>query len=1361
MRSFVGLCSYYRRFIDKFAQLAKPLTDLTRKGITFTWGAAQQESFELLKAAMTETLLLAFPDYSLPFEIHPDACGYGLGAVLLQKVGGVDRPLAYASRLMTTCEQNYSVTEQECLALVWAVVKFRTYVWGRPITIVTDHHALCWLLSKRNLAGRLARWSLVLQEYQITIVHKSGRLHSDADALSRYPVGKSEELDDDVPWIMTLRVNADNSELSLREEQRKEWPFETQKLDNGEEVRGFALSEELLYKEKRTEGGPRVRVCVPKAWRAELLRACHDDITAGHMGQTRTLFKLQQRYYWPCMKEDVNDYVRNCQSCQARKGTYRKPAGLLEVSQRAELPFERVGMDILGPFPQTKAGNKYIIVAIDYITKWAETASLKSGDAQSVAEFFVKMVVLRHGAPAHLTTDQGKCFLADLFQKIMASLETNHRTTTAYHPQSNGQVERINHTLADMLSMYVSSDHTNWDEILPYVTFAYNTSRQDTTGRTPFYLMHGREAVLPIDVAIGINPNLLNGDEDPYEDVQLKLTRARAELEDKLRIVQEQAKARFDSKRSEPKEFMPGQKVLVYKPTRVVGRAEKLLHRWHGPYEVLVQTTPVNYLVHLPGKKKPYTEIVHVERLKAFYEEEYAPDSEGEQNYPQDRPGRPEVVEPNNEGKSLEDDSGHQETPSDSTNRPNIANPSEAGVNYKFQDKTEKEPNPPESLLSPLQNPKEDNDTESPKESRRYPSRIRKQRFALSLPMLLGVLAILQLAQSKELLLSQGVIFKLEGEKTFSDSEWVIVTDINLVKTQNLMSNLADWLRLKAEVPRIRSKANGTRFHSILQDSVRSRARDYATRLEIVSEQYWELSESIGLITPRKKRGLLDGGGKMLNWLFGISTTEDLEKINKKLESMSTEVSTIVHSLSDHATLVNETAWEVRETSKTLLKLDEKYTQMEKDFNVLDWKLGNVVLETEKAWETYGKTDEAFRAIGNAIDWLEQFNNNLSIGLMAVAMERLPPSLFPPAKLKSVLDEIKKALPPGWSLTPAVQAGNLWRAYQNARVAAATVPTGLRIFIHIPVYEFPLTFSLYRVISLPKASRNGTWALKYEPLPDLLAISSDRQSFIELSNEEARPCLSPGGTICPISRAIIRKRSKKACAVAVFLEDNNRIQRECSSVASPWKGPESIYLGRRRWGFSAAVPQQVVITCPNPSTAPTGQTLDLPPVGIFEVPMACTAQSENWMFQASFKKDLNQKEKRLIPPSLRQLDGPSEQWVTALPPPVNTRPKLATTIHEILLHNTHLRPGLKTLEQETIDISKLEENRQGKESPVIRYPFELIALLCVSLAAMGATFGGLQHREIRKRRELACRVRTVEERLMSHELDVGGDEVSR
>jgi hypothetical protein len=253
-------------------------------------------------------------------------------------------------------------------------------------------------------------------------------------------------------------------------------------------------------------------------------------------------------------------------------------------------PFEKVGIDVLGPFPASAAGNVNVIVAVDYLTKWAEARAMKTATARDAAEFFVEEIVLRHGAPESVVTDCGKCFIADFTKQVMRLMEVDHRTTTPYHPQANGLVERLNHTLADMLSMYINKQHTNWDEILPYITFAYNSSRQESTGRSPFFLIYGREARLPVDVMMGVGTMREPTD---AETMAKRLELAREEVSIQLGRVQEKQKERYDMGHQVAKEFQPGEEVLVYKPIRKVGRAEKLLHHWHGPYVVQRKTSSI------------------------------------------------------------------------------------------------------------------------------------------------------------------------------------------------------------------------------------------------------------------------------------------------------------------------------------------------------------------------------------------------------------------------------------------------------------------------------------------------------------------------------------------------------------------------------------------------------------------------------------------------------------------------------------------------------------------------------------------------------------------------------------------------
>ncbi|KZS08331.1 Uncharacterized protein APZ42_027714 [Daphnia magna] len=438
---------------------------LTKKEIPFTWGKDQISSFNALKKALTSAPVLAHPNYDLPMEIFPDACGYGIGGVLAQHIEEAERPIAYASRLLTKSEVNYSITEKEGLALVGCLSKFRSFVWGCKVKV----------------------------EYDITIVYRSRKTHDNADCLSRNPLPVAQELEDDRFFILgeiTFPGLSEDEDESLAEKQKacRNW---NQLITNGKSrVKNFR------------------RLCVPVDYHERILQAYHDDVVSGHLGINRTLHKICDRFFWPKMAFDINRHVQSCVHCQSRKVVPEKPAGLLQCI-KVERPFQKVGIDLLGPFPLSTKENKMIMVAVGYLTKWVELKAMRTGKADDVAELFVNQILLRHGAPEQIITDRGKCFTSDLAQAVVKKLHTNHKTTSSCHPQANGAVERINHTLAAMFSMYGSSDQCDWDRTLQYVCFAYNTARQESTGNSPFFLLYGREPRLPIDLELDADPNPL------------------------------------------------------------------------------------------------------------------------------------------------------------------------------------------------------------------------------------------------------------------------------------------------------------------------------------------------------------------------------------------------------------------------------------------------------------------------------------------------------------------------------------------------------------------------------------------------------------------------------------------------------------------------------------------------------------------------------------------------------------------------------------------------------------------------------------------------------------------------------------
>lgn len=613
VRSFLGLCSYYRRFIRHFADIAKPLQELLRKDAKFSWSTAQNESFSSLKKLLTSGPVLGHFLPNAETKIHADASGYGLGAVLVQVQNGKERPIAYASRSMSPSEINYSTTEKECLAVIWAISKFRPYLFGKPFTIVTDHHSLCWLANIKDPSGRLARWALRLQEYDADIVHKSGRKHSDADCLSRKPLFEAvAENGDEIPFFASI---TDYRKEQLKDDRLKSI-VKTLKRSDG--FQNYQMRNGVLYKKNYDPMGRQWLLVIPKHLRRDVLKSLHDAPTAGHLGFAKTYDRIRRKYYWPGLYGSTRRYVSHCRECQRRKSPPQLPPGQLHPIKPPDEPFAKLGIDLLGRFPVTRNGNKWIIVCTDYLTRFTVTKALPTAEATEIAKFIVEEIILKHGAPREMISDRGRSFLSNLVKDINQLCQTSHLLTTAYHPQTNGLTERFNKTLADMLSMYVDVEQRNWDTILPFVTFAYNSAKQDTTGFSPFFLVHGRDVQTPLDV---IFPHNTENQDDSY--AQQLITRAEeARQLAKIHILDAQAtdKQRYDE-RHRPVSYSVGDLVWVFTPVRKVGLSEKLLRRYFGPYRITRRLSDVTYEVESierDRRRRDTKDIVHVLRLKPY-----------------------------------------------------------------------------------------------------------------------------------------------------------------------------------------------------------------------------------------------------------------------------------------------------------------------------------------------------------------------------------------------------------------------------------------------------------------------------------------------------------------------------------------------------------------------------------------------------------------------------------------------------------------------------------------------------------------------------------------------------------------------
>lgn len=637
LRSFLGLCSYYRRFVRDFSSIAKPLTQLTEKARTFVWDEQCSKAFLALKTLLTEPPILAFPDPELKFILDTDASHAGIGAVLSQEQGGKERVLEYFSSTFSGPERNYCVTRKELLAVVRSVKHFHHYLFGRSFTLRTDHSSLRWLTNFKEPEGQLARWIERLAQYDFVIIHRPGVRHGNADALSRRPCVDcahcqrkemeaqtanmnltvvdtvnwklEQSLDPDLSFLMSYLVNGTKPDrlavLPLSPAVKSYWAqWESLSMEN----------EVLLF---RDMADPRLnpRIVVPKHWTKILLKELHESNTGGHFGIAKTISRLKSRYYWIGLRRDVEFWCRNCHTCKARSGPVKKTRGPMQLYV-VGAPFERIAVDILGPLPTSASGNRYITVVMDYFSKWPEAFATPDQTAETVIEGLVDNVITRFGVPFQLHSDQGRNFEATVFRGVLERLGVEKTRTTPLHPQSDGMVERFNRTLLNYLSKFVDGNQRNWDKLLPLALMSYRSAQHDATGFTPALMNFGRELRLPPDVIFGLPPDASVSSESEYVSRLMDdLNEVHKCARSNLNVSSERMKTRYDL-RSNPKRFDVGAKVWLYNPSRRKGLSPKLQSDWEGPCLVMECLSSVVYRIKTPSRRQSFT--VHIDRLAPY-----------------------------------------------------------------------------------------------------------------------------------------------------------------------------------------------------------------------------------------------------------------------------------------------------------------------------------------------------------------------------------------------------------------------------------------------------------------------------------------------------------------------------------------------------------------------------------------------------------------------------------------------------------------------------------------------------------------------------------------------------------------------
>ena len=630
-RAFVGLCQYYRRFVPKFSEVAAPLHALTKKGAHFIWTSDCQQAFETLKSAMISAPVLSLPTEEGEFVLDCDASNKATGAVLSQIQDGVEKPICYASQLYSKHEANYNVTRKELLAVITYVKKFRQYLLGRSFRIRTDHAALQWLKRTPEPIGQQARWLEILEEFPYTIEHRPGRNHSNADALSRVvdavttePSGATtvtggqpinwpevQHQDHDIAFVYDLvksgATRPTPETLTDKSADVKTICNQWDQLiltDDGTLCRSFRTD---------TRTKPTLQIVVPYSLRFQIASEMHKGLNGGHLGTRRAKRNLQRRFYWPNWGTSVRIAKQDCHQCAQYQRPRPRHQGELQNMNIGE-PWERIGIDVTGPHPTSSAGNCYILTVIDHFTKWVELMPMRNQEATTVAKLLFQKVICVHGCPKQILSDRGTNFESQLFKELCRLLAIDKIRTTAYQPSTNGSIERFHATMHRIIAKWTAANQRDWDETLPAVAFAYRTSVHESTGFTPYFLMHGREARIPADLIYDTPDTDGSHQGDSYSHSLVStLHDAYETARDTLAHAARRRKDRYDL-RSRPARFPVGSWVWCFVPRKLSGRYQKWRRLYDGPFQVMEQLGPVTYKIQKNARSAAW--IVHVDKLK-------------------------------------------------------------------------------------------------------------------------------------------------------------------------------------------------------------------------------------------------------------------------------------------------------------------------------------------------------------------------------------------------------------------------------------------------------------------------------------------------------------------------------------------------------------------------------------------------------------------------------------------------------------------------------------------------------------------------------------------------------------------------
>ena len=613
VRSFLGLAGYYIRFVKGFSMIAAPMTRLLQKNVTYEWSENCQRSFEKLKAFLIEALVLTQPTCGKEYVIYSDASLNGLGCVLMQE----GKVVAYASRQLKPHEKNYPTYDLELAAIVFALKIWRHYLYGEKCFIYTDHKSLKYLPSQRELNLRQRRWMELIKDYDCVIDYHPGKAKVVADALNRKTVQTLRELnanlslsdDGAVVAELVVRPNLLNRVLEAQKKDEKISAIIDQ-IEDGKDIE-FTVNENgvLYYKD---------RVCVPDddELRKLILEEAHSGSFSIHPGSTKMYQDLKMSFWWSRMKRDVSEFVTKCLVCQRVKAEHQVPSGLLQPIRIPEWKWDRITMDFVVGLPLTGRKHDSVWVVVDRLTKSAHFLPVRTDySLDKLAELYIKEIVRLHGIPISIISNRDPRFTSRFWGKLQEAMGTRLNFSTAFHPQTDGQSERVIQILEDMLRSCAIDYEGSWDRHSPLVEFVYNNNFQSSIGMAPYEALYGRKCRTPLCWTELSERKVIGLDLIRETEEKVKMIR------EKLKMATDRQKSYTDMKRKDIR-YEVGEKVLLkvspWKKVMRFGKKGKLSPRFIGPYEVIEKVGPVAYKLALPQDLEKIHNVFHVSMLQRY-----------------------------------------------------------------------------------------------------------------------------------------------------------------------------------------------------------------------------------------------------------------------------------------------------------------------------------------------------------------------------------------------------------------------------------------------------------------------------------------------------------------------------------------------------------------------------------------------------------------------------------------------------------------------------------------------------------------------------------------------------------------------